>query len=917
MRIELNASAPCRSPPACLSVLQRLSLLLLLMSALNSVPAQSAELDRTVNFDIPAQPLESALRVFSRQANIQLVIAPNAARDASAPTLRGALTASAALTELLDASGLKYASVGHTVTIAPLASNQTAHAISPRAGGKDSFDGDPALADTPQQLKLAEADSAARDQNDESTASSNRPHRSAILEEVVITGSNIHGEERSASHVDVYTRSDIQRMGVATVEQFIQKLPQNFGGGASEITMDEVSGGGGTANAVGGTGVNLRGLGSSSTLILVNGRRVAPGNTTGNFVDVSLIPLAALERVEIVADGTSAIYGSDAVGGVVNFILRKDFQGLETQARYGSVTEGASHETEISQVAGTKWDSGSALFSYNFYDRTPLLASDRPYTQRALEPFSLLGEQTRHGAFLNLQDSPTETTNVFAEGMFSKRSYSTDSANASYGAQHSPANVTAYSATLGSRAEVAETRAVELSSTYSHSGTHQAVYDLISAATLANRRTSTSVLSVDAKVDGKLISVPTGDIVFASGLQFRRETLDFSNNVGAPQVYDNARNIYAGFAELRVPVIGKGSGSPGDRILELTMADRYEHYSDFGTTNNPKIGLLWNVFAPLSIRGTYGTSFKAPLLNDLNPVPRAIGAYRLPDPTSASRLTSTVIIFGGNPQLQPEKADTWSIGADLDLRSLTGIKASLTYYNVRYKNRIEDPSVALSAGSALGEEGLLGQEIVSRNPSLSAIDTLYATRNFQNFSSILPSSIGAILDYRTRNLTSQRTDGMDFGLSWTQGGDRTNIELGVDGTYIFKFDTQFTTTAPVAALLNTPYNPIDLKLRARAVSTYEDITVAAFLNYVSSYHDARTQPEVPVASWTTVDVSATYRPETAVRALQNIEVQLSALNIGNASPPFVRNPNFSGIAFDGANANAVGRFISCQISKRW
>jgi len=121
-------------------------------------------------------------------------------------------------------------------------------------------------------------------------------------------------------------------------------IPQNFNGGASESTVISVTGGGNAVNTVAGTGVNLRGLGNDSTLVLVNGHRVAPGNLFGNFVDISSIPLYAVERVEVVTDGASAIYGSDAVGGVVNIILGRNLDGAETRARYGRVTNGSTHE---------------------------------------------------------------------------------------------------------------------------------------------------------------------------------------------------------------------------------------------------------------------------------------------------------------------------------------------------------------------------------------------------------------------------------------------------------------------------------------------------------------------------------------------------------------------------------------------
>ena len=106
----------------------------------------------------------------------------------------------------------------------------------------------------------------------------------------------------------------------------MRHLPQNLSAGVGQQNFG-VPGSGQDITQY-GAGINLRGLGQRATLVLINGRRVAPSDT-GSFVDVSMIPITAIERVEVVTDGASAIYGSDAVGGVVNFILRDDFRGIE------------------------------------------------------------------------------------------------------------------------------------------------------------------------------------------------------------------------------------------------------------------------------------------------------------------------------------------------------------------------------------------------------------------------------------------------------------------------------------------------------------------------------------------------------------------------------------------------------------
>ena len=169
------------------------------------------------------------------------------------------------------------------------------------------------------------------------------------LERVEITGSNIRRiNAETASPVQTLTRQDIEKSGRASVAELLQTLsvdnqgsvPKNFGAGF----------------ASGASGISLRGLGAASTLVLLNGRRIAPYGLADDgqkiFTDLNLIPIDAVERVEILKDGGSAIYGSDAIAGVVNIILRRDFQGLSTNVSYGTTQYGNGQEKRASLTGG-------------------------------------------------------------------------------------------------------------------------------------------------------------------------------------------------------------------------------------------------------------------------------------------------------------------------------------------------------------------------------------------------------------------------------------------------------------------------------------------------------------------------------------------------------------------------------------
>jgi outer membrane receptor protein involved in Fe transport len=199
------------------------------------------------------------------------------------------------------------------------------------------------------------------------------------LEEIVVTGTNIRGSAPIGNPIQTLGAEEIAESGKATVAELLRALPVNFAGGVAQADnnrggQDGTSAG---ANLTGGSGVNLRGLGALSTLVLVDGRRVATSGQFGDFVDVANIPAAAIERIEILQDGASAVYGSDAVGGVVNFILKRKVEGLQTMARFGTLTEGGGDEFQASAVWGHGWDSGRVVLGYEFNDRARVRAEDR------------------------------------------------------------------------------------------------------------------------------------------------------------------------------------------------------------------------------------------------------------------------------------------------------------------------------------------------------------------------------------------------------------------------------------------------------------------------------------------------------------------------------------------------------------
>jgi iron complex outermembrane recepter protein len=377
--------------------------------------------------------------------------------------------------------------------------------------------------------------------------------------------------------------------------------------------------------------------------------------------------------------------------------------------------------------------------------------------------------------------------------------------------------------------------------------------------------------------------------------------------------------VDAAYVELHVPVIRQTSSSRGEPALELTLADRAEHYSDFGSTNNPQFGLIGKASSSVTIRGTYGTSFVAPLLSQLNPVPSQVSPLpgTLFNPVPGQTTPNTLAVFGGNPDLTPEKARVWTVGLDFKPPEVEGLTAKLTYYDIVFTNEIVNAQSSENELDAFVDEAILGPHIVQRNPPNSLVQQLISEPTYSNPFNVNPATIGAIYDSENMNLSSVKTRGLDFGLVYKRTILGTEIDTGIDGGYIFAFDNQFSSTAPVVSILNTSYNPINLRLRARALATRGPLSGGIYINFTNDYSDNNVIPYGHVSSWTTADAVASYEFGSSDGPFNGAAVALSVINLTNRAPPYVSNPTGYPITYDGANANALGRFISLRLQKRW
>ena len=362
------------------------ALLLLGLAALaNPAPVLAAiALGQQAQFDIPPQELPSALLKFSAQSGVQVTSPGQLVEGKNSQGVVGTFSAGKALTMLLKDTALDFDVVdGRTVVITAAGAAR----VSRRELQRVSETGNGAAMPqegSPARLAPATALDMQPSQVSNNTANSNVSN--PALEEVIVTGSSIkqiNGE--TALPVQVMKREDIERTGATTVQELFQQISSASSSGNTVVAQA-------TGNQTGAIStISLRGLGSERTLILIDGKRSAvygggSNGAAGSSVDISSIPIAAIERVEILKDGASAVYGSDAIAGVVNFILRKNFQGVEVSATGGTPTGHGGGQNEVLSAYLGKGDIVQDRFNVavglNFEHDSALLGSDRAFATR-------------------------------------------------------------------------------------------------------------------------------------------------------------------------------------------------------------------------------------------------------------------------------------------------------------------------------------------------------------------------------------------------------------------------------------------------------------------------------------------------------------------------------------------------------
>jgi outer membrane receptor protein involved in Fe transport len=829
---------------------------------------------KQVEFALPAMPLGEALRDVARQAGQNLVVDNQLVAGRAAPALSGRFTAQEAVQRLLHGSGLvSRMSEGTIIISRPLA------------------------------------------------AETRTPATSEAGQEIVVTGTHVRGAPTTSPVITV-SRRQIDQSGVTSVEQLMRRLPQNQSAGVDQENFGVE--GTGSDITQHGAGINLRGLGQRATLVLINGRRIAPSDT-GSFVDVSLIPLSAVDRVEVLTDGASAIYGSDAVGGVVNFILRRNFSGVEPVVQVGTTTRGGGRELLAGLTAGDTWSGGHALLSYEYRDQSPIRAEDRAFTINLEPDWFLIPRERRHSLYGSFRQELTSNLALDLSGLFSTRHTQRTFFDASHVAIAGDAHARAIGGTAALQLDLGNSWLAEASAGYSRSRTNE---QETQAGSLFNRSISSNAFTeFAAKADGSLIALPGGPLKLALGAAVRRERFEnlFATPVNVPTTIRAGRTVSYAYGELNVPLFSARNRRPGFEQLTLTAAGRVERYEHVGSSFNPKVGLLWSPVAALRVRSSYGTSFRAPLLSESNGYYNVFlfpAALLYEDPSQATPGVAAAVV-GNDPGVRPERSKAFSVGADFIPPSIARLKASATYYKISFTNRIALPSpqVALIGDPAFAA-------IVALNPQANSVADLFAGANqLLDFSGpgftnggATAADVVAVVDDRIANTAETRTSGLDLLLDYGFAAGKNDFHFELNANRVFDFNDKLTASSPWIHRLNTPYNPVAWRGRGGLSWQRGAIGLATFVNYVAAYRDNRGIADRRVRAFTTVDAGLTLDGSAAHAAwLRPLRLTLNALNLFDARPPrLAPGPgSSSGVGYDPVNASGQGRFVSLQLRGKW
>ena len=875
--------------------------------------------DEDTGLHIAPQPLNAALREFAERSGLQVMYAAEIGEGINSPGSNEATSNEEALNELLASTGLDFEYINErTVAIR----------FTDPGGNSDSKNVQPTPVSTTQTTSQRSTSTETSNRNDDNDVAAEETYESRELENIIVTGTSIRGVTPESSPLDIYGRADFEALGVTTAEELFRAIPQNLN------TTTSIGGFGVSRelNARAVNAVDLRGLGTGSTLTLLNGRRL-PLADLGRAADASLIPLGAVERVEVLTDGASSIYGADAVAGVVNFVLREDFNGAETAVTYTARGEGGYSSAQIEQTLGRSWGSGSVMGTLSAASSGPLRSEDVGFSQARETDFA--PEDTRYSAFASARQDIGNHLEVFADLLYADRHTETVIREERNAATSKNSTDTEQAVgTLGFRANLWRDRQFEFVGTYGDYSNNLNVIRTFDTGMVTDRDGGQDFdsLELTAKLDGSLFRIGATDAKFAVGGGYLDQELKFGPLGGA-------RETHYAFGELLVPVIDETRGLAGINRLEFNLSARYTDTSDFGDSFDPKIGVLLEVNDALKLRGTWGEAFRAPTVSDLIvsqsvyeifPTNGPFGTF--PDPFTDDQSTVYLVLTGfTRPDLGPETSEALTLGFDFAPTMVEGLTVSGTYFDIEYTDRIAIPANSFELLSNPQQFA----ELISPDVSVAFIESIlpgaFGIFDWRDGSFIVDLDAAAIAadatrvaDLRITNVAVQETSGLDLQADYRRDTGFGQLSLGGALTYLFTYDEQITPGSPVLERLDTITYPVGLRGRFHLGLQHGAWSWRLQLSYVDSYANTSVAPEEDIDSWTTFDLNTAYRfDEGRSGLLSGFRIGFNVQNLFDEDPPFARSNELLstgttlGINYDPANAAPFGRLFTISLNKAW
>lgn len=847
-----------------------------LASILLSSPA-AADPAGKQHYNLEAGALGDALQAVSRLSGREIIFSSEAVIGRRAPHLEGTYSADEAVRRLLSGSGLKVQYRKDVILI----------------GGREE-------------------------------GSVGAPEDPAMNAEILVTASRIKGAP-SPSPTVVTSREQIEQTGVTDLGTFARTIPQNFAGGQNPGVVGNP---GQSENTNASSTMNLRGLGPDATLTLINGHRVAY-DAVSQGVDIAAIPLVAVDRIDVVTDGASALYGSDAVGGVANVILRRDYDGVLTNARLGAATDGGDVEEQLSGVAGKRWQSGGIMLAADFLHTTAINASQRSYTQRMDGSATLLPGQKQFSAVLAGHQQLAANLEFEIDAEFSDRkSYACNpflaTASCLTSGNAIDRQVRSFSVAPSLRLKIAGAWEAHLTATHGESRTrvHTRAYSGGNPTAQYFPNYDNSLDSIELGFEGPLFEAPGGQMRVALGGGFRSVTLDVDSRqtVGAvttqTYLFSQGRDTSFVYGEFLLPLVGAGNAGTGFHCLSVTGAVRYEHNEGFGDLATPKLGLVYAPIEDITLSATWGKSFKAPTLYQTG---QPLQGFLVPGSLftpSGPQGAPAIILNGGRPDLKPEKARTWTATIAVTPHALPGLKAQASFFDIQYRDRVVTPIANLLSAFSPQYASLV--QLYPDQPTIAdLVASLPDGLINQTGAPYDPASITAIVDDSLRNAARQHVRGFDVSLGYAADiGSRDKLEFDGSASYL-ESRQDLGEGAPKIEKAGRIFNPPHWRGRGSLAWTHDNLRIAAIGSYIGGTTDDRRSTFLKVDSFATLDATAKVTSKDTHGAFANIEVTLAALNILNEKPSLIFVSSAASYPYDSTNYPVTGRTVSFTISKRW